>query len=285
MAGSRNRSTMGTDPWVASSRTCGPLGTNNDAADPATPDWFLGDTPGPLGNNDQADPDVRALARRYRFEEVPLKSEQPVSVPQCDSDWRFGATARMMLGGVWVAMDKHAWQIFDLWFNGNAPAEVTFDSEEWASYMNASDGLQQQIHAQLTVHAQQLRNRLSRGPDRLREPFHLTFHAEAGSADGGYTTGYDVLHGSNRTVGDFEIRGRFTAIRSGLPVPTYTITYDQVSFVFNDIVDINRKYKSDISFGRVAANMARCLNVGPPKDYTLHIKWTAEKPVTMELGP
>jgi hypothetical protein len=43
-------------PWAASPRTPGPLGTNGDAGDPATPSWFVGDTPGPVGHNDHADP-------------------------------------------------------------------------------------------------------------------------------------------------------------------------------------------------------------------------------------
>jgi len=46
----------GKRPFVAPTRTHGsPLG-RNDAADPDTPDWFLGDTPGSLGNKDYADP-------------------------------------------------------------------------------------------------------------------------------------------------------------------------------------------------------------------------------------
>ena len=46
----------GLAPWAASPRTPGPLGTNGDAGDPATPSWFVGDTPGPVGHNDHADP-------------------------------------------------------------------------------------------------------------------------------------------------------------------------------------------------------------------------------------
>jgi Family of unknown function (DUF6402) len=39
----------GKNPFLASPRTGGPLGTNKDAADPDTPDWFLGDTPRSTG--------------------------------------------------------------------------------------------------------------------------------------------------------------------------------------------------------------------------------------------
>lgn len=52
---SRPPGSQGKNPFLASPRTPGPLG-QNDAADPDTPDWFLGDTPGPTGLNDYADP-------------------------------------------------------------------------------------------------------------------------------------------------------------------------------------------------------------------------------------
>src|SRR5258708_38870892 len=61
MAGSTRAGSLGTYPWIPSSRTCGPLGTNNDAGDPKTRQWVFGDTPGPTGHNDHADPDS------YRF--------------------------------------------------------------------------------------------------------------------------------------------------------------------------------------------------------------------------
>src|SRR5260370_33977157 len=52
MAGSQTKPPLGTDPTVASPRTPGPLG-NNDAADPnlKVP---VGDTQGPVGIRDQA---------------------------------------------------------------------------------------------------------------------------------------------------------------------------------------------------------------------------------------
>ena len=52
MAGSQPGGPVGTDPTAAAPRTPGPLG-NNDAADP-TKQVPVGDTPGPLGNNDAA---------------------------------------------------------------------------------------------------------------------------------------------------------------------------------------------------------------------------------------
>jgi len=50
MPSSRAPGPAGLNPWIASTRTAGPLGTNKDAADPSTPSWFIGDTPRPTGS-------------------------------------------------------------------------------------------------------------------------------------------------------------------------------------------------------------------------------------------
>jgi len=163
-----------------------------DAADPDTPAFFLGDTPGSLGYNDHADPMVRRMVPTPHRSPIPVDPpDRPASRNQCDGDWRYGATARMMLGGVWVAMDKQAWEIFDLWFNGKAD-DVTFENDDWADYMRADAGLTTQIHAHLLAHAESMRARINRSEGPIKESFHLTFHAELGGTYGGYRTGYEV---------------------------------------------------------------------------------------------
>ena len=204
--------------------------------------------------------------------------------PQCDPDWRFEVTAKAMLLGAHALIDEYAKEIFDLWFSGRAPAEVTFDNEKWGSYMRAEKKLQQQITVQLTGYAELIRDKVNSSLGRFQSAFSHSFHAEVGSEQGEYRTGYDVLHGTNRSAGDFVITGRLTAIRSGPPGSAYTVTYDDLLFVFNDIVDINKKWKSDVIFGRLTSNMARCLGTGPPKDYVLRIKWRAENPMKIEVG-
>lgn len=53
------RGPTGRDYPAASPRTGGPMGTKMDAADPSTPPWFLGETKGPLGHQDHADPNIK----------------------------------------------------------------------------------------------------------------------------------------------------------------------------------------------------------------------------------
>ena len=119
--------------------------------------------------------------------------------------------------------------------------------------------------------------------DRLQGPFKLNFHAEVGSKYGEYRTGYDVLHGSNKSAGDLVVTGKFTSVRDGGPGDPYTVTYEQLVFVFNDIVDMD-KYKADVQFGVLAANMAKSLGGLPPKDYILRIMWRGDKPWIYEFG-
>jgi len=205
--------------------------------------------------------------------------------PRVACGWDFQFTAWGMLQAVHAAMDEYAQEIFDLWFSGKATPEVIFDNQKWAAYMRAEERLQRQITAQLLVYAEQQREKVNTSTGPFKSPFSVTFHAEVGSEQGEYRTGYDVLHGSNKSAGDCVISGKLTAVRSGPRGSAYTATYEDLSFVFNDVVDINKTWKADVKLGQIAANMAWCLETGSPKDYVLRIKWRAEGPIKLEVGP
>lgn len=202
---------------------------------------------------------------------------------QCEDDLLLSISAYAMLQSARAMMDEQAQEIFDLWFSGEADDEVTFDSEEWGNYMRAEKHLQQQIEARLTKHAEQLRDQSKGSTHTVEGEIDLTFHAEVGGKYGGYWSGYNLLHGSNKEVGDFELSGRFKAVRSHAPGGAYTVTYEKLEYVFNDIADVNTRYSSDVGFARMAANMASCLGSLPPKDYTLHVEWDAAAPIKIEV--
>ena len=190
-----------------------------------------------------------------------------------------------MLESARALMDDYAKEIFDLWFSGKAPAEVTLDNEKWANYMRAEKRVAEQIRNALSAHAELMRDEVNSSPGRLQNTFSWPFHGEVAGPSGGYRTGYELLHGSNRSVGDVGITGQYTAVRSGAPGSAYTVRYEGLAFVWNDIIDINKTYKMDIQLGRAAGNMALCLHAGPPKDYILHIKWRAEYTMEVHVGP
>jgi hypothetical protein len=150
--------------------------------------------------------------------------------------------------------------------------------------MRANASLARQIDSQLKYYAEYIREEVDGNEGRLVRPFSITFHAEVGSTYGGYYTGYDVLHGTDRTVGDFEVRGQLSAIRSGSSGSAYNVTYSSVVLEFNDIVNANKKYAQDVTGLRVATNLCKALNIGPPRDYTLHIRWTSQ-PIVLHVLP
>jgi len=75
--------------------------------------------------------------------------------------------------------------------------------------------------------------------------------------DNGYLTGYQMLHGSNATVGDLEYFGVVTPNIDG------SRTFDLI-MTFHDIMDPNYGYRDD----RVGDGLY------PGTPYTVHITWS-----------
>ena len=195
------------------------------------------------------------------------------------------ATAATMLASVKLAMDERAWDLFNRWFEGKAPAVVVLETPAWTNYMRADKRLADSIRTRLTSHAESLRTEMDAAiaGATVRRPLRITFHAEVGSKPGGYVTGYEVLHGSNAAAGDFEITGFWAAKRDGAPGGAYSVSYEQLRYAFNDIVDANKKWSADVTLARTAGNMAAALRVGPPKDYRVKIQWAEVKPIVIAV--
>ena len=195
------------------------------------------------------------------------------------------ATANMMLASIKSAMDPQAWELFSLWFEGKAPPVLVIDSPAWADYMRADTRLAALIRSRLTNHAIGMRAEMD-GPlpaGQLRRPLQLRFHAEVGSTAGGFVTGYEVLHGTNAEAGDFEITGRCISERRGPAGSAYTMRYEGLRFAFNDVVDANKRWSADAALARTAANMAKVLKVGPPRDYRVRIQWSDPRAVEIKV--
>ena len=120
--------------------------------------------------------------------------------------------------------DKQGRELLALWLSGKAADEVTLDSEDWGDYMRAEPDLQKQIYKKLESDAYAMRERLNQSSGRLEGAYECSFHGEVSKKsisgnqiDGGYLTGYQILHGSKKTdtLRDVEITGQFTAVWSG----------------------------------------------------------------------
>lgn len=188
-------------------------------------------------------------------------------------------------------MDEYAWEIFDLWFSGKAPDEVIFDNPKWAEYMKADKGLERIIDDHLFRYAKLVRDEALRDGKILPDgridikfqPYKLQFHGEVGSPTGGYKTGYEVLHGSHRAVGDFQVSGTISIEQTRPNAPQLTVKYANNILTFNDRVDPNYQYASDATFEDLARGVKRALGQRPPKDYILRIVWREAGPWLYEI--
>ena len=74
--------------------------------------------------------------------------------------------------------------------------------------------------------------------------------------------GYQFLHGTDETVGGFQIKGKISKSKSGDTI--YAMNY-----TWNDIIDPNNMYATDIE----KSNAAKSGNIFTPMDYKVHITW------------
>ena len=171
-------------------------------------------------------------------------------------------------------------QIFDQWLQGQAEAEVVWDDERWAKYMDSEPRLREQIAAALGKHAHEVAALTEVLDGVYNGPIQIPpFHAEVGPEGGGYGSGYDLLHGSNKSAGDFTITGKVDAVRDG---STYRVTFTDVEYGFHDIVDPLTK-GLDPALARLMTEAATCLYGRPPKTFRLHIVWRAKSAIRIRV--
>jgi hypothetical protein len=199
------------------------------------------------------------------------------------------------LGAEYTFGDKQGRYLLELWLSGSAPDEVVLDSDDWGDYMRAEPDLQKQIYSRLLSDAYAKRAQLSESREgHIGGAYQASFHGEVGrksftgkEISGGYLTGYQILHGSkkNETLKDVQIIGKFTAAWTGAtgnPAP-YQVVFEDLQFVWDDIINVNPHYKADLLFANYAKSENRYTSRPKPKDYVLHIKWKADKPVTINV--
>lgn len=181
-----------------------------------------------------------------------------------DSDWAGRAILERYLAGEGD------------WYISNSP--------RWTEYMKASDKLRQQLRPKIVEQARALA-RL--GVD-TRFPVAMSFPAELENGEG--IIGYQYLHGTNQDVGGFQIigvadvshdYGECVQGESVCRIPGATVTM-HVQFLWNDIIDPNPKYGTDI----VKAIIAEIISFGEAEAYTISIAWTEDATVFVpEIGP
>ena len=154
--------------------------------------------------------------------------------------------------------DARGQDILKWWLDGSGQRRDLSDGI-WGDYMMANETLRQQLKNKME---QDAISRISSGAVNLQ------FHAEI---ENGYLTGYEMLHGTHRGVGDFTVKGN-----AGVSGTTCRTVDYKVTYVWHDIIDPNATYSSD----NLAAWVLKLFY--KPKDYEIHISWS--QPSRVELS-
>jgi hypothetical protein len=166
---------------------------------------------------------------------------------------------------------------------GDGEEVIIRDNAEWTKYMTDSDRLRKQCLDTVIGMAADL----LLGGKLGRQGSLRRFHAEIENGEG--MVGYQYLHGTNKTVGDFEIFGYGTV--SDLKQPGVAVVpgdnpyapdvaghgagkmveFD-LTFIWNDMIDPNGKYPSDI----VKSWFAEMISLGEAESYQISIGWKSK---------
>jgi len=153
-------------------------------------------------------------------------------------------------------------EISNHWLHGGG-RELVINNSRWSSYMMANQPLREQIRFWL------INDALER---KFSSSFSETIHGDTGTQ--GWVTGYQVLHGSNSTVGDFEmgVMAGVTNNKDG----SRTIRY-QMKYTFNDISDPLANNMAD----QFLKTLTGILFWADRKDFVVRIIWEADCEVTI----
>jgi hypothetical protein len=145
-----------------------------------------------------------------------------------------------------ILFDTRGEELLSRWLNGSQKT-LTTKNGVWGDYLFANKALRRQILDQLISDA----TKRNQSGDVF-----IVFHAEI---ENGYTTGYEMLHGTNRDVGDFTVIGTATVYKDH--------TVYNVSLTWNDKIDPNFQYSNDKKYSDWAHIFYS------PKNYTVHLSW------------
>lgn len=181
--------------------------------------------------------------------------------------------------GALKGMDKHGELILGTYLSGGGQ-RIAIDERStneppfWANYMMKHQDLRNQCFGKLVPVINEIINKKQFG----KFPVGLRFHAEF--PENSDYSGYALLHGSNKDVGDFQIGG---IAEVGHAIDPKEGDFDieiEFNYEFNDIVDPNPSYWTDIAKNAVA----KFFTLGKAKAYRLSIAWHADMLIEVRQG-
>ena len=103
---SRIQKPLGYDPFSASPCTPGPTGCN-DASDPRTPNWFIGDTPSPLGHGGDYATPKKANEPKFIWSNLTLFASNSPDLPQSVQSPISTHLPDIVEGPAFISIDAH----------------------------------------------------------------------------------------------------------------------------------------------------------------------------------
>ena len=173
-------------------------------------------------------------------DEAARRSEQELGNSHFDNDW----AGRVIL---------------ERYLLGQGDWTITNDPN-WSRYMMENDRLQNTLQDRVADIAQ---NMHSNGMSQF--VINEEFLAQMENGEG--IVGYQYLHGTNKDVGNFQIHGFATVSSIDENAIVFNLTY-----TWNDIIDPNSKYRTDI----IKSTIAEIITLGLADPYTLQINWSIE---------
>ncbi|MFF2082620.1 WXG100 family type VII secretion target [Nocardia sp. NPDC058176] len=147
------------------------------------------------------------------------------------------------------------------------------DDPKWSEYMMANEVLRRQLDEPVaTAAASALQGYLQNG-NSSQPGTPQKFHAEM--ENGESMVGYQYLHGTDETVGDFTFRPNSVVTPRG--DGTYEIKMYN-SYTWNDIINENPKYQTD----QVKNDFAELISLGKAEEYKIKITWNADATVIVD---
>jgi len=137
------------------------------------------------------------------------------------------------------------------------------DDPDWTQYIKSSYNLRTKLSQQL--HAVAFEKIRAGVKDGASGTINLRFHADL--ENGESITGINYLNGSNSTVGDFTIKGKWQA--SVNPATSVTNIFFNVEYTWNDIIDPNPQYDTDSMKDIIATG----LSIGLKQKYWFSLSW------------
>ena len=152
-------------------------------------------------------------------------------------------------------LDEEGFQIFSRWVRG----EGAWLDAPFGNYLMKSPTIKNEVQDVLEDELEKNKNIRNNSYFNIRKSIDIVL------PDNGYNTGYQLLHGTNRTVGGFKIAGKILK-------RTRNCFSGEMRYSWNDIIDPNPKYIKDI----ILYIGAQILFSGSPRDYVIRIPFNAK---------